>query len=960
MRRRIFQKFNIFIITILFMMPILLGKNYNVKASEDKPKITVENVKYNYEALADEDIEIKYKVKPEDINVKDVVKPSKKEIVLVIDTSGSMKERLGYVNNGWDYWEISRIDALKVAAKNFVAKFKNDNNVKIGIVTYDFKGKIHSGFMNASTEQGNLESSISKIPVEGATNIGDGIRVATDMFSSSDSKKYLILMSDGMPTALTYSGIGGCTSNHIESRNGKYGNDIYNWSKCFEKSSRWNYYSDGSSRNVKYGSYGNIDPKGYCLEYSKLMASRSMEKGIVNYVIGFSGGSDGDKLMQINNSGGGAYFDAKDADAINEVYSKIGDEIKSDYVVENVKFEFSLPESIELSGKNSSIAKIDNKYVKSIENIKYTLNSSKDKYIAEPFDISLTVKGKEKGSYKLASKLAYNNIYGKRTWSDINDVNINIKGLDIDFDVSRRILPDGDKGQMNLNGVLDIEYTINPKPIKIEKTKKPKEIMLVVDTSGSMLWKIDKREEGKPNRMELTKKALRDFIDKFKGIDNVRIGITSYKEQGVVRNFGSEENPQYFIDAKNTKALYSAIDNLEAGGGTNIGDGIRKGLAALSINKDYDKYMVIMSDGEPSTYTWIYEEKRFYTDIDLSYNYKVGYINSKEDEDWNKSLEYSNIMAQQMKDNKDLNIKSFAIGFSSEANQNKLNEIATNAGAIYFDATKNDVNAINNVYLEIADKIRADFTLDNVTLKETLPEGLVLVENNSNSINKNVPINYNYNKDKGQYEAEPVKVILKVRASKLGEYMLDGDAKLESPDIKEAKVFNKLKISVTDDYILRQGLFQPKSEVTGDKTGESNIKYLDKEVNIVKDTIVRLGAFIRTTGEEATVSIEINNNKINEIKSLNNISVNVYKVAENGELKLVSTNPNVSASEKNYAKIDVTLPKGVSGYNYYIVNYNFSANVEKEEVKMSNTCKIENLNKVEELNINFAALPDVF
>lgn len=970
MRKKILNKANAFLLILVFILSQLVNINLVANATERTPNINLSVSKNKYEGFVGEEIEVKYTVTPQAIPVSEINTTNKKEIVLVIDTSGSMGDRIG---------TKTKINALKVAANNFIDKFANDANVKIGVVEYN----------TIATKQLELTESyyydyikdfIERLKPAGATNIGDGIRVATGMFSNNNEiKKYMVVMTDGMPTALSYTGEARGTYLESYAVNGK---PIYNW-RGYSNNTGWRYYTNiNNSDDIKYGNYGISDPKNYCLEYSKSMAQQAERTNINNYFIGFGDESNMNKLMQINNSGKGICFDANDEEAINDVYSKIGDEIKSGYTVKNANVEFQLPEGVQVSENELNIENKDGKYIKGIGNINYILNTSKTQYEAQPFQTTLKVKG--------TKKVDAGNIIGDLRYEDKNQALVNktlplitlkIKEKEaIGFDIERKVVPGGNVGNFNVNSEFDIEYTVTPKPIKIEKTEEPKEIMLVVDTSGSMKWTINKNNVngtdsyyGDPSRMFLAKEALKNFVDKFKGRDDVRIGLTTYIDQSQIYNFNSRkfepdrykpdskpaQNPKYFIEASNVSELNEAIDKLTAGGATNIGEGLRRGAAALALDEGYKKYLVLMTDGEPTTYSCIKNYDDYYMDIDLKNQRNVHYINDRD-----RGLEYSKRIGKEIKN---MDIKSFSIGFSLEADSNKLKEIADSAGGSYEDATADDVNAINNVYLAVADEIQADFTLDNVFLNQTLPEGLEAIgDSMGKAFTKNLKVNYKYNKDIKQYEANPITISLKIKAKNIGTYNLVNDATIECKSINYAGKFNPLEIRVNDAYILKQGLFQPGAGITDGYPGENNIKYPDKEMNIVKDTIVRLGAFIRTTGESAKVSIEINKdikgNTNKDIEALDNISVNVYKVNDKGELKLISSYPNISTTNgtKNYAKIDVTLPKGEEGYNYYIVNYNFSGRVTNEHVKMSNICKIEDSNKVEELKINFAALPDVF
>ena len=66
-----------------------------------------------------------------------------KEIVLIIDTSGSMDTNL----QGSD----SRLKVAKAAANRFIDKFNTDSNVKIGLVEYSSRANKKSGLVDKNS-----------------------------------------------------------------------------------------------------------------------------------------------------------------------------------------------------------------------------------------------------------------------------------------------------------------------------------------------------------------------------------------------------------------------------------------------------------------------------------------------------------------------------------------------------------------------------------------------------------------------------------------------------------------------------------------------------------------------------------------------------------------------------------------------------------------------------------------
>lgn len=107
---------------------------------------------------------------------------SERDIVLVLDTSGSMGG--------------TPLDETKKASINFVDTILEEN-ASIGVVNYDDESNIASDFSNSKNA---LDSVINDLGTGGNTDIESGLRAAGQMLDQSNSeKKIIVLMSDGEP-----------------------------------------------------------------------------------------------------------------------------------------------------------------------------------------------------------------------------------------------------------------------------------------------------------------------------------------------------------------------------------------------------------------------------------------------------------------------------------------------------------------------------------------------------------------------------------------------------------------------------------------------------------------------------------------------------------------------------------------------------------------------------------------
>ena len=118
-----------------------------------------------------------------DPKYKQVDDPGERDVVLVLDTSGS---RQG-----------DPIDNTKTAAQQFVDSV-NESEANVGLVTYNNSA---SKICDFTLDGNKLYSAINEIGTGGRTNIYDGLKNAKEMLDSrttANSKKIIVLMSDGM------------------------------------------------------------------------------------------------------------------------------------------------------------------------------------------------------------------------------------------------------------------------------------------------------------------------------------------------------------------------------------------------------------------------------------------------------------------------------------------------------------------------------------------------------------------------------------------------------------------------------------------------------------------------------------------------------------------------------------------------------------------------------------------
>lgn len=94
-------------------------------------------------------------------------------------------------------------------------------------------------------------------------------------------------------------------------------------------------------------------------------------------------------------------------------------------------------------------------------------------------------------------------------------------------------------------------------------------VVLAIDVSGSMF-----AEDVHPNRMEATKRAAREFVERQPR--GVQIGIVQFSDFGVVSQ----------VPTRDKRQVLDAISRLQPQRGTNIGDGLLAALDSILLSND--------------------------------------------------------------------------------------------------------------------------------------------------------------------------------------------------------------------------------------------------------------------------------------------------------------------------------------------------------------------------------------
>lgn len=371
-----------------------------------------------------------------------------KELVLVLDVSESMNESVKGVSdnckidklgnctthkdssgngakNHPNQYENTKINKLKVAAKDFVEKFKDTKNLKIAVLPYNSKAEILSNGFIESSKTNDLIKSIEKLKAGQGTNTGEGLRKALYLLNKGDVKanKSIVLMSDGLPTYATV-----------------INKDLMEVVEGNDKRQMPNYFKDITVENgglIWNTGSGLSDVYGYDLNYAKEIAKINREKNYDAYSIGYGLNDSGNNNLkaihkemikipsenpniEIDENLG--YYEAND--------KVVDDKLNNNYAIDDVfkKIAKSLLEKYEIIDTNLELEGINKDFTLdiagnkvSLEGLTYTRdnsksNSNKTLYNGNTVSFTYKINGKEA---KLNQKL-YDSININYKWNDEN------------------------------------------------------------------------------------------------------------------------------------------------------------------------------------------------------------------------------------------------------------------------------------------------------------------------------------------------------------------------------------------------------------------------------------------------------------------------------------------------------------------------------------------------------------
>lgn len=340
---------------------------------------------------------------------------------------------------------------------------------------------------------------------------------------------------------------------------------------------------------------------------------------------------------------------------ISDTQLKVNLKIKGneqDVNIKNTSFENKISDNFEISSENISVNGIKEK-----ENIKSEVTNAKDSISVNLGDISskevdLSFEAKlkdnaqkrENESLNLKSEIRYKlenseqevleKFPNAKVTLDKGVEKVTPEAIQAEYKSALQTTQNTQRCQGNKNLEINKSAKVNENGTynitleakgegSIENSKKA-DIVLVIDSSGSMNDKIDRVQDAAKN---LSENILNGSND-----DQVRISIADFSYNNNRNQYykpGASSKVQINFTS-NLNKINKAIDKIDSGGGTNTQDGIWRAQNLLEDSRDEaNKYVVFFSDGLP----WNSRDYWGFTGFDIHvksaqreyYSYFTGY-----------------------------------------------------------------------------------------------------------------------------------------------------------------------------------------------------------------------------------------------------------------------------------------------------------------------------------------------
>lgn len=260
----------------------------------------------------------------------------------------------------------------------------------------------------------------------------------------------------------------------------------------------------------------------------------------------------------------------------------------------------------------------------------------------------------------------------------------------------------------NNDGTYDLSLNVTgTQSSSSQTTVSPADIVVVFDTSGSM-----SNGMGSQTRLQVAKAAVNSMAEQLLTAENKAAGKDKNIQMALVSFSTTAGTVSNFTDT--AAGITSTVNGLRADGGTNWEAALKRAntLLASSNRKDVKKYIVFMSDGDP-TYrdsangcTKDCKDQR----IDGNRVYLCGTGSSDPSN--------RNFNAAVAEANKRGDATLFSVGVSSDPD--KMSDFAERTAGTYFSAA--DEEGLNKAFNAIIGQIEKHSSYKNVSITDTLSD----------------------------------------------------------------------------------------------------------------------------------------------------------------------------------------------------------------------------------------------
>ncbi|WP_053957104.1 vWA domain-containing protein [Inediibacterium massiliense] len=461
-------------------------------------------------------------------------------------------------------------------------------------------------------------------------------------------------------------------------------------------------------------------------------------------------------------------------------------------------------------------------------------------------------------------------------------------------------------------------------------------------------------------KIDVMKEVTKNFLEKLQKDERIKekvkislVPYDSYAQNGQDSVQLSDKN-RYNDLIDKIESLYPIVSGSR--GGTNIGDGLRKGYYKFSSSKDAQKYIILMTDGEPTFHSYYIHRNRQYFyiengDFPEEYRYAGGGNYSTYED-----IEYAKLVANKLIKNGNHHIYSYMIAFSNDADKSILKEIANSANGHYKKAE--DGNALEDVYQELADVIRSDLPIYAIEYEETFPEDFEIIrtsqalEVNGQTVKGNIgSVSYILDKEKKEFIAEPIDFFITLKAKNTGKYTLD-QTQITYQDLNgkdTQRFFEKLDIFVYENeinQIINHGIFL---------INNMNVSNKDDSINIVNSYETKFGVLFHTNKKGIKKAIlTFNKNNDSQIKEIQTPKASLYKINHENQLHLIQENIQVNSLGNDQYSMNLDIDDMNSNY---IFVYTFNPISKKCPISIVNHVEIEGIS--DDLSVNIVPLPNL-